>query len=207
MIALISGKLLEATPLEAIVLAGGIGYRVHIPVTTAEKLPPAGKEVTIFIQAVYREDSQALYGFAVRSDRDLFALIVEKVSGIGPRIAINMMSRMSSQTLVQAITTGDVALISKCPGIGKKTAERLVIELKDKLGGSIASGTSSQETIASPIDGSVQQNAFADAVAALIALGYKAPDADNAIRKASQKLGADSATEALIRAALNGYPP
>lgn len=203
MIALISGTLLEATPLEAIVLAGGIGYQVQIPVTTAEKLPAVGKEVTLHTLAVYREDSQALYGFAVKEDRDLFKLIVEKVSGVGPKIAINMMSRMSSQMLVEAIRSGDAVMVAKCPGIGKKTAERLIIELKDKLGGSFASD-SSAGTLASPADGSTQPSAFADAVAALMALGYKAPDADKAIRKASQKLGSDAATEALIRAALNG---
>ena len=133
MIARLKGTVLEATPLLVVIEAAGVGYEVHIPVTTAEKVPPVGQECSLFIHAVYREDSATLYGFGVREDRDFFRLLVEKVSGIGPKIAISILSRMSVELLRNAIAGSDVALLSKCPGIGKKTAERLVIELKDKV--------------------------------------------------------------------------
>ncbi|MGB0372846.1 MAG: Holliday junction branch migration protein RuvA [Opitutales bacterium] len=200
MIHFIQGELVDASPLEAIILAGGLGYQVNIPVTTAEKLPGIGSQVKLHTHAVYREDSQALYGFHSTGDREFFVLLVENVSGIGPKIAINMMSRMSPATLKDAIRAGDVGLISKCPGIGKKTAERLIIELKDKLGPS----TSHAET--TPIQGSVATEAsspLSDATAALIALGYKLADADKSVRKAAAKLGEDAKTEAIIREALN----
>ena len=205
MIHFIQGELVDAGPLQAIVLAGGLGYQVNIPVTTAEKLPPLNSAVKLFTHVVYREDSQTLYGFHNTSDREFFVLLVEKVSGIGPKIAINMMSRMSPSMLKEAIRAGDVGLLSKCPGIGKKTAERVVIELKDKLG---APAASSDAAPAAPIGGDIavtgSDSAISDAVSALVTLGYKLAEADKSVRKASAKLGADAKTEALVQAALNG---
>ena len=124
---------MESTPLLAVIDAGGVGYEVHIPVSTAEHLPQSGGECSLFIHSVYREDSATLYGFAKREDRDFFRILIERVSGIGPKIGISMLSRMSVELLRSAISTSDVALLSQCPGIGKKTAERLIIELRDKL--------------------------------------------------------------------------
>ncbi len=197
MIVGIKGRLVSSTPIMAVVEAGGIFYEVNIPVTTAEKLPRRGEEVMLHTLAVYREDSQSLYGFADSADRDFFKTLVEKVSGIGPKIALNMMSGMSVGTLKNAIASGDLSLLAKCPGIGKKTAQRLVVELKDVVA---ASG------ISSFVDSSGAQPAMAspssDAVAALVALGFKLADADKAVRIASDSLGPDASTEAIVKKAL-----
>ena len=198
MIARLKGTVLESTPLMVVLDVHGVGYEVHIPVTTAEKVPPNGQECSLFIHSVYREDSATLYGFATREDRDFFRLLVEKVSGIGPKIAISMLSRMSPELLRSAIASSDVALLSKCPGIGKKTAERLVIELKDKVG-----LPTSGESVASGKSSPGQPSNFQDAVSSLMILGYKPADADKLVRKAADKVGANATTEILIRTALS----
>ncbi|MBT5167351.1 MAG: Holliday junction branch migration protein RuvA, partial [Opitutales bacterium] len=184
MIVLIEGKLLKATPLSAIVSAGGLGYSVNIPVTTAEKLPQIGENVSLHTHAVYREDSQALYGFWHESDRDFFALVIEKVSGVGPKVAISLMSKLSLESLIDTIRREDSVLLAKTPGIGKKTAERIIIELKDKMiafqfAAKIENGTGS-EAISSPTQ---HTSTSEDAVLALQALGYKPADAQKAIDK------------------------
>ncbi|RPG82988.1 MAG: Holliday junction branch migration protein RuvA [Coraliomargarita sp. TMED73] len=199
MISQIKGTLLEATPLSAIIQAGGLGYEVHVPVTTAEKLPATGKECQLFIHAVYREDSATLYGFATREDRDFFRLLVERVSGIGPKIGIAILSRMSVELLRSAIAGSDVALLSQCPGIGKKTAERLIIELRDKV------FTDSPGSTGLPGTGAAHPPAathFQDAVASLITLGYKPAEADKLVRKASAQAADTATTEELLRLAL-----
>ncbi|HBR93668.1 Holliday junction branch migration protein RuvA [Coraliomargarita sp. SDUM461003] len=198
MIARLKGTVLESTPLLVVLEAGGVGYEVHIPVTTAEKVPAIGKECSLFIHSVYREDSATLYGFATRDDRDFYRLLIEKVSGIGPKIGISMLSRMSTDLLRSAIASADVALLSKCPGIGKKTAERLVIELKDKVG-LVASNNS---PAAGELSAAAEPSAFQDAVGSLMTLGYKPADADKLVRKAVSKLDANASTEALVKEAL-----
>jgi Holliday junction DNA helicase RuvA len=206
MIVQLRGILLESSPLSAIVDAGGIGYHINIPITTAERLPGVGKECLLFIHAVYREDSQTLYGFADRGDRDFFCLLIEKVSGIGPKIAITILSRMSVETLKSAIAQGDVALLSKCPGIGRKTAERVVIELKDKVfpgGIGLGAAATGNTGVAGPAGGG-GSSAFQDTVSSLVILGYKPADADKMARQALHALGGDATTEALLKRALNG---
>ena len=116
-----------------IIQVGGIGYEVHIPLTTSEKLPALRKEIKLYTQAVYREDAQTLYGFSDRESRDFFRMIVDKVSGIGPKIALNLLGSLSLPTLKTSIASGDVGMLSKAQGLGKKTAERVVVELKDKV--------------------------------------------------------------------------
>ena len=198
MIARLKGIVLESSPLSVVLEAGGVGYEVHIPISTAEKVPSAGEVCSLFTHAVYREDNATLYGFATCDDRDFFRLLIEKVSGIGPKIGIAMLSRMSPELLRSAIASSDVALLSKCPGIGKKTAERLVIELKDKVGlsTSVKTATGEASTHGEPSN-------FQDAVSSLMILGYKPVDADKLIRKASGQIGSDAATEELIKAALS----
>lgn len=201
MITSVSGLLVSATPLTAVIETGGLGYEIHVPVTTAERLPSPGQSAKLHTLAVYREDSQTLYGFATVEERDFFRLLVEKVTGVGPKMALSVMSKLSLSTLQSAIAAGDVALLAKCPGIGKKTAERLVIELRDKLnpsdlGQSVASKPGG-ETAARAGDSRIN-----DAVLALTALGYKAADADKAVRQAWIALGASATTEALIKKAL-----
>jgi Holliday junction DNA helicase RuvA len=198
MITSIQGTLAAATPLHAIVELNGLGYEVHIPVTTAEKLPATGSAVRLHTHVVYREDAQTLYGFATAEERDFFRLMIEHVTGVGPKVALTIMSKLSLPLLQGAIRQGDVGTLAKCPGIGKKTAERLVVELKAKVGAS--------DLVAAPEAGSPPAaggSAHRDAVAALIALGYKAADADAAIRGAALALGAKATTEALIKKALN----
>ena len=178
----------------------GVGYEVHIPLTTAEKIPAIGKECRLFIHAVYREDNASLYGFADKEDRDFFRLLVEKVSGVGPKIGIAILSRMSVENLRNAIANADVTALSKCPGIGKKTAERLIIELKDKVGFG-NNGASGGHSVVGSADN--QPNTYQDAVTSLIVLGYKQADAEKLIRKASGQLSADASVEAIVKVALS----
>jgi Holliday junction DNA helicase RuvA len=199
MITSVSGILASATPLSAVVETGGLGYEIHIPVTTAERLPSPGQVVKLHTLAVYREDSATLYGFATEADRDFFRLLVEKVTGVGPKMALSVMSKLSLATLKAAIAGGDVGLLSKCPGIGRKTAERLVIELRDKLSPAELVGTSATDATSAVAATDSRVN---DAVLALTALGYKAADADKAVRQAWVALGSKSTVEALIKKAL-----
>jgi len=211
MITSIQGVLAAATPLRAVVELGGLGYEVNIPVTTAEKLPAVGAEVRLHTLVIYREDAQTLYGFASPAERDFFRLMIEHVKGVGPKVALTIMSKLSLPALQAAIAAADVPLLAKCPGIGKKTAERLVIELKGKVGvGSSAalSAASLGELGGSAASGEAGANVPAhsshhDAILALGALGYKPADADKAVRAAALKLGADASTEALIKEALS----
>ncbi|MEX0327071.1 MAG: Holliday junction branch migration protein RuvA [Puniceicoccaceae bacterium] len=201
MISFIEGIVESSTPLEVVLNCQGVGYCIHVPVTTAEKIPPIGEGVRLHIHPVYREDSQALYGFASRDERDFFNLVTSKVSGIGPKIALNLMSRLSFQMLQEAIARSDAPLLAKCPGIGKKTAERICIELKDKVG-LPAPSASAAPAAATGTEGSTSPGAYSDAVQALMTLGFKMDAADKAVRKASQELGSSASADALIKAAL-----
>ena len=202
MIVKIIGTILEQSPLTVVIETGGLGYEVNIPLSTAEKLPNVGKECSLFIHAVYREDSAVLYGFISRSDRDFFKLLVEKVSGIGPKIGISILSRMSVELLQNAIICSDISLLSKCPGIGKKTAERLVVELKDKIGYQHANNIQSNDSAPATQLSDRNYSNFKDAVSSLIALGYKPADSDKLIHRALEELSADASTEEIIRKAL-----
>lgn len=202
MITYLKGTLIEATPLRAVIDVGGVGYEVHIPVTTAEQLPASGSTVTLFTRVVYREDSQMIYGFANRETRELFDLLTEKVSGIGPKIALSILSKMSVIALRQAIAIGDTQLLAKVPGIGRKTAERIVVELKDKDLVTAGIGSTAVPPTGSAAPGPALSSPIGDALAALIALGYKPADADALIRKAASSLGPDATTEQLVRRAL-----
>jgi len=198
MITSIQGVLVEATPVRAVVEVNGLCYEVNVPVTTAERLPRAGSVVRLHTLVVYREDSQNLYGFATVDDRDFFRLMIDNVTGVGPKVALSIMSRLSLPLLVGAIRSGDIGVLAKCPGIGKKTAERLVVELKSKVG---ATGAAA----GAPLAGDRSQAArtvHGDAVAALVALGYRVSDADEAVRRAFIALGAAATTEALVKKAL-----
>ena len=206
MIAFIEGTLKECQLNLAVIQVSGIGYETHIPLTTSEKLPALGQQVKLFTHASYREDSQTLYGFMDRESRDFFKMIVDKVSGIGPKIALNLLGSLSLPMLKTSIASGDVGMLSKAQGLGKKTAERIVVELKDKV-------LPKSEVLKPTYDGNsgkkeaidelpVEFITYQDAVSALLTLGYKAIDADQAVRKASESLGANASTEELIRRAL-----
>lgn len=196
MIVSLRGKLIEAGVLRVVIEASGVGHEVNVPVTTAERLPKVGSEVCLLIHHVFREDGQALYGFAVAEERDFFRLLVEKVSGVGPKMALNILSRLALPILRDAIIRGDVALLAQCPGVGKKTAERLVVELKDKV------GLEGPGVVTTAAPSAAAPSAASDAVAALVALGFKAPDADKGVRAALTKLGAGATADQLVKAAL-----
>ncbi len=203
MIATIKGTLVEASSIIAIIEVGGFGYEIHIPLTTMERLPSLGSSVLLYTHAVYREDSQSLFGFHESGDRDFFRMLIERVSGIGPKLALRIMSRLSVTVLKSAIMSSDAGLLAKCPGIGKKTAERLIIELKDKLSPSLPSPSETVSFPASTEEGALNPSAkMMDAMNALSTLGFKTPDADKAIRRAFQQLGPNATTEELIKRAL-----
>ena len=200
MIISIQGTLVAATPLHAIIELNGFSYEVHIPVTTAEKLPAPGALVKLHTLVIYREDAQTMYGFATAADRDFFRLMIEHVTGVGPKGALGIMSRLSVPLLEDAIRVGDIATLAKCQGIGKKTAERLVVELKSKVGAGSASSPAADN--GAPVE-ALAGGPHRDAVAALMALGYKTADADQAVRRAALTLGPKASTEALIKKALS----
>lgn len=202
MIVAIDGMLIEASPLRVVIELAGLSYEVHIPLSTAEKLPRPGHSVRLHTVAIYKEDSQTLYGFYTKQEREFFKLLVEKVSGIGPKIALTIMSKLSLAVLKTAIAQGDIRLLSQCPGIGKKTAERLVLELKDKVGLYGTTPGDADLTVPGAV-GAELATTFADTVSALMALGYKAVDADKAARKALSSLPEDASAEALLKRALS----
>lgn len=205
MIVSLSGKLIEAAIFRVVIECAGVGYEVNVPVSTAEKLPRIGENVRLFTLHAFREDGQALYGFHSAEERDFFKLLVEKVSGIGPGTALKIFSRLSLPVLQNAIRSGDVALLSQCPGIGKKTAERLVVELRDKVsvGGNAHSVADKKGAATNDVPANADAvNTQSDAVAALMSLGFKLADADKAVRAAVGKAGADASVETLIRIAL-----
>jgi len=200
MIISIQGTLTASTTTHAIIELNGFGYEVNIPVTTAEKLPLPGAHVKLHTLVIYREDAQTLYGFTTPAERDFFRLLIENVTGVGPKGALGIMSRLSLSSLESAIRAGDITSLAKTPGIGKKTAERLVVELRAKLG---STGAAATDLGADSAPAAPRASAHGDAVAALIALGYKAADADQAVRHAALALGGKATTEALIKKALS----
>lgn len=199
MIASLRGTVLSATPLHAVIEVAGIGYEVHVPVTTAGRLPANGEQALLHTVVVYREDSQTIYGFASAAERDFFRLLIEKVNGVGPKVALALMSHFALADLQSAIASSNAEALSKCVGVGRKTAERIILDLKDRIG---AGGVISAMPALSPALASQGAGGAADAMAALIALGYKAPEAEKAIAKAVQALGVNASTEALIKKAL-----
>jgi len=205
MIASLSGVIIESRLLQVVIEAGGVGYEVNVPITTSEKLPGLGKQAKLYTYAVYRDDSQALYGFINRNDREFFKLLVEKVSGVGPKMALTLFSKLSVKMLELAIINEDAKLLSQCPGIGKKTAERLIIELRDK----VKSGFTSQSikpnisSLEPSVEGEEEATKFQDAIAALTALGYKLNEADKAVNRDINKLEPSVSVEEIIKTALN----
>ena len=198
MITFLKGTLTDALPTQVVIDVNGIGYEVLIPLSSFEKLPELGQAVTLKTQLVVREDSQTLYGFATNDERELFRMI-QGVSGIGPRLALNVLSGMDVVSFKGAIGTGDVKRLSSINGIGKKTAERMVLELKDKLG--LVSGGA-----AAPLGQALaaHDKPIADAAAALEALGTKPLEALKAAQAARAMLGPQASVEELVRAALKG---
>jgi len=196
MIAHLRGTVLEKDLEEAILDVGGVGYRVAFSLLTLGKLPAEGQPVQVRIRTVVREDAFELFGFLSRSEEELF-LMLTSVSHVGPRLAMAVLSGMEVPELVAALSRGEVARLTKIHGVGKKTAERLVLELKEKVKTLHLEQVASQARAPAPAAG-----ATADLVSALVNLGYKAPQAEKAAQTASERLGAEAAFQALFREAL-----
>ncbi|PYK37748.1 MAG: Holliday junction branch migration protein RuvA [Verrucomicrobia bacterium] len=196
MITFLDGKLISSLPTQAIVDVSGVGYEVFIPLSSYDKLPAAGQSVRILTHLHVREDAHVLYGFMSAAERDLFRLLVNHVSGIGPKLALAVLSGMSVSNFKSAVVNSDVTALAKISGLGKKTAERIVLELKDKLGVAAAWEAASATHAPSP-----EEEEANEAVLALIALGYKQIDAHKNVREMQQKGEAKSAQD-LVKLAL-----
>ncbi|MCO5052704.1 MAG: Holliday junction branch migration protein RuvA [Verrucomicrobiae bacterium] len=197
MISFLHGKLVEALPTQAILDVHGVGYDVLIPLSSYDKLPAPGETVKILTHLAVREDAQVLYGFMTVAERELFRMLIHTVSGIGPKLALNILSGMNPVTFRGAVANGDVKALSQISGVGKKTAERIVVELRDKIGAAGAWEASSAARTLSAADQKIN-----DAVLALMALGFKQPEAHDSIRAALAMLGDNATVEALVRSAL-----
>jgi Holliday junction DNA helicase RuvA len=197
MITFLEGALVEALPTHVVVNVHGVGYHVLIPLSSYDKLPPVGAALRILTHLQVREDAHVLYGFMSLAERDLFRLLVTHVSGIGPKTALDVLSGITVTNFKAAVVNGDAGLLSKTKGIGKKTAERIIVELKDKVGIAAAWEAASAGHAPTPEEAKVT-----DAVLALIALGYKQVDGHKAVKQAQEKGGPAQNTEDLVRAAL-----
>jgi Holliday junction DNA helicase RuvA len=192
MIAHLRGKLLAKHPNQAIVETGGVGYDLTISVPTFSELPAVGGEVALHVHTHVREDALALYGFLRAAEKQLFEKLIT-VSGIGPKLAITILSGMAADEMVGAIRGNDIARLTRIPGIGKKTAERMVLELRDKLPAQGAGETPTQ-----PAMGAMEE----DVLSALMNLGYQRPLAEKAVAAAARS-GKDGPFEAMFRDALS----
>lgn len=193
MIARLRGVLIEKQAPEIVVDVGGVGYEVLVPMTTLYQLPALGEEVALYTHFVVREDAQQLFGFADTASRQLFRDLI-KVNGVGPKMALAIQSGMDSDDFVRCVRDGDTASLVRVPGVGKKTAERLVVEMRDRLQKwQVPAGTAS----AVPKDRVV--DAAAEAEAALVALGYKPQEASRAIAALDTE---GQGSDTLIRQAL-----
>ena len=196
MITSLEGKLVTGLPTQAVIDVNGVGYEVFIPLSSYDKLPAAGQPVRILTHLHVREDAHILYGFMTPAERDLFRLLVNNVTGIGPKLALAVLSGMSVNNFKTAVVNSDVTALSKISGLGKKTAERIVLELKDKVGVAAAWEASSAAHAPTP-----EQERANEAVLALIALGYKQVDVHRIVHDLQQKQKAESAEE-LVKLAL-----
>jgi Holliday junction DNA helicase RuvA len=192
MIALVRGTLLEKHPNQAIVEAGGVGYDLTIPVSTFTGLPEVGSEVRLRVHTHVREDILALYGFLTQDEKTLFEKLIG-VTGIGPKLAITVLSGLAAQDLIAALRNGSIEQLVRIPGVGKKTAERMILELRDKMT-AVAAASSAP---AGPALNSVEE----DVLSALLNLGSARPNAEAAIRKA-KAAGAPQQFEPLFRRSL-----
>ena len=187
MIGKLTGTLSDKNPPQIIVDCGGVGYEVQVPMSTFYNLPAEGHKVTLLTHFVVREDAQILYGFGTAPERAAFRELI-KISGVGPRTALSVLSGMGVADLSQAVTLQDAGRLIKVPGIGKKTAERLLLELKGKLGADIGTGT-----------GGVV-DAFDDILQALLALGYSDKEAALAVKALPKDVGVSDGIKLALKA-------
>lgn len=187
MIGSIRGRLLEKNPPQILVETNGVGYEIDVPMSTLYNLPDIGAEVFLYTHYVVREDAELLFGFSTKAERSLFRLLI-RISGIGPRIALSILSGISASILAQAVSQAEPGLLTRIPGVGKKTAERIVLELKGKIDTVVGSADSQTPT----------SGAKADIISALVSLGYSEREALQAVKG----LAADVTVNDGIREAL-----
>jgi len=192
MIGRLRGVLLKKEPPALLVDVGGVGYELEAPMTTFYELPATGEPVTLYTHLVVREDAHLLFGFARESQRHLFRGLL-KVNGVGPRVALAVLSGLSNEEFIRAIQQEDIDRLTCVPGIGRKTAERLIVEMRDKLAGPVPTEASVSATSVAATD------PVGEAVNALIALGYKPNEASRMVRAVPAQ---GLTTEEIIRHAL-----
>lgn len=201
MIGRLRGTLAEKQPPHLILDVNGLGYELEVPMTTLYRLPPVGQALTLHTHLVVREDAQLLYGFYERRERELFRELI-RLNGVGPKLALALMSSLEVDELVRCVQAQDTSALVKVPGVGKKTAERLLVELKDRFK---AWQTTPAMFELVPDDGSLPKppvaTAETDAVSALVSLGYKPQEASKAVAAVNEK---GLSSEDLIRRALKG---
>ncbi|MBG6247846.1 MULTISPECIES: Holliday junction branch migration protein RuvA [Symbiopectobacterium] len=202
MIGRLRGIILEKQPPQVLIEVNGVGYEVHMPMTCFYELPDLHQEAVIFTQFVVREDAQLLFGFNNKQERALFRELI-KTNGVGPKLALAILSGMSAQQFVSAVEREEIATLIKLPGVGKKTAERLVVEMKDRFKG-MSGDLFNPATIDVPLSSSAstaapEEDAESEAASALVAFGYKPQEASRMVSKIARP-GADC--ETLIREAL-----
>jgi holliday junction DNA helicase RuvA len=195
-IASLRGVVSEKGVNEAVLDVNGVGYRVYFSSLTLTRLPPEGQVAAVRVRTVVREDALDLFGFISRAEEEMF-LLLTSVSHVGPKLAVSVLSGLEVDGLARAIARGEVRQLTQIHGVGKKTAERLVLELKDKVGGLALAAQA--ESVRAPVAAP-----HGDLVSALVHLGYKLPQAEKAAELASERAGMDAPFEALFREALKG---
>ncbi|MDH4376560.1 MAG: Holliday junction branch migration protein RuvA [Ramlibacter sp.] len=188
MIGKLTGTLVDRNPPQVLVDCHGVGYEVDVPMSSFYNLPALGEKVSLLTHFVVREDAQILYGFLTPGERETFRQLI-KISGVGPRMALSVLSGMSVAEIAQAITAQDAGRLVKVPGIGKKTAERLLLELKGKLGADLG-----------PVGGPLRSDAQADILQALLALGYSDREASAALKALPEGVGVSDGIKAALKA-------
>ena len=191
MIGSLAGLLVQKSPPALLMEVGGVGYELEAPMSTFYQLPPVGQSVRLLTHLVVREDAQLLYGFGTADERTLFRGLL-KVSGIGPRIALAILSGSTVEAFAACVQAGDVAALTRIPGVGRKIAERLIVEMRDRLAAQVAAGHAA--VAAAPV------GVAAEAFSALVALGYRPAEATRLLKNADP----GGTTEDLIRGALQG---
>lgn len=201
MIGRLRGTLAEKQPPHLIIDVNGVGYELEVPMTTLYRLPKVGEPVTVHTHLVVREDAHLLYGFAEKRERELFRELI-RLNGVGPKLALALMSGLEVDELVRCVQAQDTSALVRVPGVGKKTAERLLVELKDRFKAWETSPAMFILVSDGPLPVASASTAEADAVSALVSLGYKPQEASKAIAAIKDKAGLSS--EELIRRSLKG---
>ena len=200
MIGSVRGRIASKTPPQLMVDVGGLGYELEAPMSTFFHLPAVGQEVSLLTHLVVREDAHVLYAFATEGERRLFRSLI-KVSGVGPKIALALLSGISVEAFSRCVVNEDITALTKVPGIGRKTAERLVVEMRDRLGDPAASSDGAGGAVGGGVSVPVSANPESEAYAALVSLGYRPAEATRLLKAIGP--GTHS-TEELIRRALQG---